>query len=50
MLEVMNYMDGEGFQLYDVSQFMRRPYDKALYQMDFPFVKKSSRFVAEKRW
>jgi FkbM family methyltransferase len=50
LIEVMNYMDENGFQLYDISQFMRRPYDKALYQSDFLFIKKNSTFISHKRW
>ena len=50
MLEMMNYMDGKGFQAYDISQFIRRPYDKALFQLDMFFVKKDSPLIAEKRW
>jgi FkbM family methyltransferase len=50
MLEVMNYMDSKGFQAYDISQLMRRPFDKALYQIDLLFVKKDSNLIASKRW
>ena len=45
ILEVMNYMDSLGFQLYDISSLMRKPYDKALYQIDGLFVKKVSKFI-----
>jgi FkbM family methyltransferase len=45
MLEVMNYMDTVGFQLYDISSLMRKPYDKALYQVDGLFIKKDSNFI-----
>jgi FkbM family methyltransferase len=50
MLEVMNYMDGKGFQAYDICQFMRRPLDQALYQIDLLFIKKDSNLIASKRW
>ena len=50
MLAVLNFMDEQGFQMYDMGQFMRRPFDKALHQLDGLFVKKSSRFIADKRW
>lgn len=50
VIEVMNYMDKLGFQLYDISQFMRRPYDGALYQCDFLFISKKSIYISEKRW
>lgn len=50
MLEVMNYMDSKGFQAYDICQFLRRPLDKALYQIDLLFIKKDSTLIASKRW
>lgn len=49
ILEVMNYMDSVGFQLYDISALMRKPYDKALYQIDGLFIKKDSKFI-NTRW
>ena len=49
ILEVMNYMDSVGFQLYDISALMRKPYDKALYQIDGLFIKKGSKFI-NTRW
>jgi len=50
LLEMINYMDNNGFQAYDISQFIRRPYDKALFQIDMFFIKKNSPMIAEKRW
>jgi len=50
ILEVMHYMDSKGFQAYDICQFMRRPFDNALYQLDLLFIKKDSMFIKEKRW
>jgi FkbM family methyltransferase len=50
VLEVMNYMSICGFQLYDISQFMRRPYDGALYQCDLLFISRKSKYISEKRW
>ena len=49
-LDVMKFMDEADFQLYDISQFMRRPFDKALYQLDVLFVKKNSAWITDKRW
>ena len=49
-LNVMKFMDEANFQLYDITQFMRRPYDKALYQIDVLFVKKNSQWVNDRRW
>lgn len=50
LVEVVNYMQQQGFQAYDISQFIRRPYDKALWQLDMLFAKKDSKFVTDKRW
>lgn len=50
LLDMLHFMDEKGFQAYDICQFMRRPFDKALYQMDVLFVKKDSSLIAEKRW
>lgn len=50
ILEVLNFMDTKGFQVYDISQLMRRPKDKALYQADVFFVKKSSSLLSYKGW
>jgi FkbM family methyltransferase len=50
ILEVMQFMDDFGFQAYDICQFMRRPYDSALYQIDLLFIKKISSLIALKRW
>jgi FkbM family methyltransferase len=48
--DVVCFMDNKNFQAYDISQFMRRPYDKALFQIDMFFVKKDSPLIADKRW
>lgn len=50
LLEVLNFMDEQNFQLYDISQIMRRPYDNALYQMDILFIDKNSTFIKKKAW
>ena len=48
--EIQQFMDVQGFQMYDICQFMRRPYDKALFQMDVLFIKKNSSFVNDGNW
>ena len=48
--EVLNFMDSKGFQAYDISQLMRRPLDKALFQADIFFVKKDSKLLKIKSW
>lgn len=50
LAEMVSFMDTKGYQAYDISQFIRRPYDKALYQVDMFFVKKGAWIVTEKRW
>lgn len=50
LLDMLNFMDRNGFQAYDICQFMRRPLDQALFQMDVLFVKKDSSLICEKRW
>lgn len=48
--EVMAFMQTNGFVLYDICSLMRRPFDKALYQSDFLFVRENSPVRADKRW
>jgi len=48
--EVMAFMQSKGFVLYDICSLMRRPYDNALFQSDFLFVKETSPFRAAKQW
>lgn len=50
LAEMISFMDKRNFQAYDISQFMRRPFDKALYQVDMFFIKKDSSLIADKRW
>ena len=50
LAEVIVFMDTKNFQAYDISQFIRRPFDKALYQMDMFFVKKDSNLLSVKQW
>lgn len=50
ILEMMKFMSDKGFQAYDICSFIRRPYDKALWQIDLMFIKSNSKFIAEKRW
>lgn len=48
--ESINFMNQVGFKAYDISQLIRRPYDNALWQADFLFVKGDSKYVSQKRW
>lgn len=47
---VVAFMAAQGFRLYDVCTFFRRPYDGALWQMDVIFVRTTSPLVASARW
>jgi FkbM family methyltransferase len=48
--ELNNFMDAQGFQVYDITQFIRRPFDRAMYQMDVMFIKKDSAYVNDRNW
>lgn len=48
--EVVGFMAERGFQVYDVCTFFRRPYDRALWQMDVIFVNSTSALVSSKCW
>jgi FkbM family methyltransferase len=48
--ELIAYLGGFGFVIYDVSEIHRRPLDNALVQMDFVFVKHDSVWRQDKRW
>lgn len=48
--EVIDFMAEYNFQMYDITQVMRRPYDNALYQIDLMFIKKDAVFINQKRW
>jgi len=50
LVEFLNFMDKYDFRVYDIAQFMRRPYDKALHQADFIFVNKNSDLLKVKSW
>ncbi len=49
-IDIVNQMDGLNFQVYDITQFMRRPFDEALYQMDILFIRKDSKLILDKEW
>ena len=48
--EMVLFMDDKGFQVYDICQLMRRPFEKALFQMDVLFIQKNSGIIAETSW
>lgn len=48
--EVINFMDRVDFIAYDICSFTRRPFDKALWQVDMLFVKKTSDLLKSKQY
>lgn len=50
MDEVVAYLKGHGFVVYDISGLLRRPLDNALAQLDLVLCKASSPLLAERRW
>lgn len=48
--DVVKLMDERGFRLYDICNFIYRPLDGALWQIDVIFVKKTSFLVASNKW
>jgi len=48
--EVISFLAGFDFVVYDICEIHRRPLDNALFQIDFLFVKKDSILRKDKRW
>lgn len=48
--EVIVFMKNYGFVRYDICTLMRRPYDNALYQSDFLFIRQHHLLRAPTRW
>jgi hypothetical protein len=48
--DVIDFMDGLDYRLYDLCSFMRRPLDDALWQVDGLFVHADSELVSSNRW
>lgn len=49
-LEILRFMDANGFAIYDLLDGLYRPLDNALGQLDFVFVKKDSVFRRQQHW
>lgn len=49
-LDIFNFMDNNGFVIYDILDGLFRPLDGALGQVDFVFVKKDGLFKKDHRW
>jgi hypothetical protein len=50
MAEVVAWLNERDFVAYDVCDFVRRPLDKALWQVDMIFVRRNGPLRADKRW
>lgn len=48
--EVIQFMTERNYEIYDVTEFLRRPHDGALGQIDFAFVKAAGRFRQSAAW
>ncbi|MBV8729548.1 MAG: FkbM family methyltransferase [Acidobacteriia bacterium] len=48
--EVIAFMSGRGYELYDITEYLRRPYDGALGQVDLAFVKSHGIFRSSSAW
>jgi FkbM family methyltransferase len=48
--EVISYLGEQGFNLYDIASYIKRPRDGAFTQMDAVFVPGTSRLVSEIGW
>jgi FkbM family methyltransferase len=48
--EVIAFMAERGYEIYDVTELHRRPFDGALAHIDFAFVKRDGRFRGSNKW
>jgi FkbM family methyltransferase len=48
--EIIGFMADRGYELYDITEFLRRPLDGALGQVDLAFVKADGRFRTSAAW
>ncbi|MCB9421118.1 MAG: FkbM family methyltransferase [Ardenticatenaceae bacterium] len=49
-LDIVNFMDAQGYVVYDFADLKHRPFDGALGQADVCFVKQDGVFTQHKRW
>jgi len=49
-LDCMVFMQEKGYALYDITDFLRRPYDGALGQVDLAFVKEDGYLRRSLEW
>lgn len=50
IVEILKFMDEKGYEVYDITGFLRRPYDGALAQLDICFVRKDSFLKETIKW
>lgn len=48
--EVISFMADRSYEIYDITEFLRRPYDGALGAVDIAFVKKHGLLRSSNRW
>lgn len=48
--EVISFMADNNYELYDITEYIRRPHDGALGQVDLAFVKTKGMFRRESKW
>jgi FkbM family methyltransferase len=48
--KVISFMADRGYELYDITEYLRRPHDGALGQLDLAFVKSQGIFRSEAVW
>ena len=48
--EVIDFLSDQGFSIYDVTGFLRRPHDGALGQLDLAFAKKGQKLMSITNW
>jgi FkbM family methyltransferase len=48
--EAIAFMSDRGYELYDITEYLRRPFDGALGQVDLAFVKSRGMFRAQSSW
>jgi FkbM family methyltransferase len=50
ILDLMNFLDSSGFQLYDIAAISGRTRDNRAHQGDFVFARKGSQLLEDARW
>jgi FkbM family methyltransferase len=48
--QVVEFMGSKGYEIYDITSFLRKPSDGSLGQIDFAFVKKEGMFRRNTEW